>query len=590
MNKRDFVILQIILKYGYLKQRDLTEKSGYSLGLINSSLKKLIKNNWLTKEYCPTLKTLEYLKNNKPKNAIILAAGVALRMIPFSKTPKGLFKVHDEALIERLIKQLHEAEIFDITIVVGYMAEMYEYLGEKYNVEIILNTNYVKQDNLYSLNLVKDKINNTYILPCDIWFSKNPFRKNELFSHYNVLNYTIEESFIRVSRQMQPTKIDRFGNALLSFGYFNSSTSKLLVNNIKHLINKHPREKLIWEEALFCGEKPIADCYLNVLRTRDAYPIKTYEDLRDIDDESESLQSKIINLITDVLDADPCDVSNVYALQKGMTNKLMRFSVLDEDYLLRVPGEGSNQLISRKTEATVYSLIKDYKISDDIIYINPITGYKITKFINNARICDENNFDDTKLCMQKLRELHNLNLKTDFTFDPYERLDYYEKLRNTPSYFADYEDVRENVYKLKSLLNSLPATNCLCHIDPIPPNFLFDEYNRIHLIDWEYAGMADKYIDIAMFCLFSLYEEDGINRLIHQYCEGEITDEIKLKVYSYIAICGLLWTVWSEYKALNGVVYTEYMMSQYRYARKYSKIALELFKEREAAFEKQQTS
>ncbi len=590
MNKRDYVILDIILKYGYLKQRELTEKSGYSLGLINSSLKKLIKAGWLTKNYESTAKTLEYLKNNKPRNAIILAAGTGMRMIPFQSTPKGLIKVNDEVLIERLIKQLHLTGIYDITIVVGYMGEKYEYLTEKYNVNIVVNTNYIKQDNLYSLSLVKDKIENTYILPCDIYFSKNPFSRTELFSFYDVLNYTEEDSFIRVSRQMQPAKIENFGNALLSFGYFNKSTSKALVQNIKSLLHKHPREKLIWEEALFCGDKSICDCYLNVARPRDAYPIKTYEDLRDIDNESESLQSKIINLITSVFNVEACDVSNVYALQKGMTNRLMRFSVFDEDYLLRIPGEGSNQLISRHTEATVYSLVKDYYISEDVIYINPVTGYKISKFINNSRIADENNFEDTKLCMQKIKSLHDLNLKTDFTFDPFTRLEYYEDLRNGPSSFADYNDVRKNVLKLQSKLNTLPSSTCLCHIDPISPNFLFDPNNKLYLIDWEYSGMADRYIDIAMFCLFAGYEEDGINRLMHQYCDGEVTDDIRLKVYSYIAICGLLWTVWSEYKALNGVIYTEYMMLQFRYARKYSKLALDLFNEREAAYEDQQTS
>ncbi len=589
MNKRDFVILEIILKYGYIKQRDITEKSGYSLGLINSSLKKLVKNDWLSETYEPTQKTLEYLKNNKPRNAIILASGVSLRMIPFNKTPKGLLKVNDDVLIERIIKQLNDVGIFDITVVVGYMAEMFEYLSDKYNVSLVLNNNYIKQDNLYTLSLVKDKINNTYILPCDIYFSKNPFSNNEFFSFYSVLNYTDEDSFIRVSRQMQPTKTENFGNAFLSFGYFNGETSKNLIENIKFLLKKHPREKLIWEEALFCGDKPLCECYLNVLRTRDAYQIKTYEDLRDIDDESENLKSKIISLICNVFDVSPEDVYNISALEKGMTNKLMRFSVFDEDYLLRIPGEGSNQLLSRKTETIVYSLIRDYNISDEVMYINPVDGYKITKFINNSRICDENNFEDTQRCMQKLKQLHDLNLKTDFVFDPFERLEYYEKLRNSPSSFADYDKLKDIIYKLKDVLDFFPSTKCLCHIDPIAPNFLLTD-DETYLIDWEYAGMADRYIDIAMFCLFAGYEEDQINMLIHQYCDGNVSDEIRIKIYSYIAICGFLWTVWSEYKAINGVVYTEYMLSQYRYARKYSKLALTLFNERSSEIEKQQTS
>ncbi|MFR7977894.1 MAG: phosphotransferase [[Ruminococcus] torques] len=47
----------------------------------------------------------------------------------------------------------------------------------------------------------------------------------------------------------------------------------------------------------------------------------------------------------------------------------------------------------------------------------------------------------------------------------------------------------------------------LTHIDAVPDNFLFIEEasgsTSIRLIDWEYAGMQDPHIDIAMFCIYS---------------------------------------------------------------------------------------
>ena len=63
--------------------------------------------------------------SKKEQNAIILAAGYGIRMIPINtEIPKGLIHIEDEVLIERLIKQLHEAGIYKITIVVGYMKEL----------------------------------------------------------------------------------------------------------------------------------------------------------------------------------------------------------------------------------------------------------------------------------------------------------------------------------------------------------------------------------------------------------------------------------------------------------------------------------
>ena len=58
-------------------------------------------------------------------NAIIMAAGTSSRFAPLSyEKPKGLLQVKGEILIERQIRQLQEAGISDIIVVVGYMAEL----------------------------------------------------------------------------------------------------------------------------------------------------------------------------------------------------------------------------------------------------------------------------------------------------------------------------------------------------------------------------------------------------------------------------------------------------------------------------------
>ena len=67
------------------------------------------------------------------RNAIIIAAGTSSRFVPLSfEKPKGLIEVKGEVLIERQLRQLNEAGIDDITIVVGYMAEKFAYLADKY--------------------------------------------------------------------------------------------------------------------------------------------------------------------------------------------------------------------------------------------------------------------------------------------------------------------------------------------------------------------------------------------------------------------------------------------------------------------------
>ena len=117
---------------------------------------------------------------------------------------------------------------------------------------------------------------------------------------------------------------------------------------------------------------------------------------------------------------------------------------------------------------------------------------------------------------------------------------------------------------------------CLTHIDAVPDNFLFyrDENGdeAVQLIDWEYAGMQDPHVDIAMFCIYALYDKEQIDRLISIYFSEGCSQLIRVKVYAYIAACGLLWSNWCEYKRNLGVEFGEYSLRQYCYARDYYKI------------------
>ena len=122
------------------------------------------------------------------RNAIIMAAGTASRFVPLSaERPKGLLEVKGEILIERQIRQLQEAGISDITIVVGYKAEMFEYLKDKFGVQIVLNEDYYRYNNTSSVIRVLDKLSNTYICSSDNYFLENVFLEEPSQSYYSAL-------------------------------------------------------------------------------------------------------------------------------------------------------------------------------------------------------------------------------------------------------------------------------------------------------------------------------------------------------------------------------------------------------------------
>ena len=143
----------------FINQRILAEVSGHSLGVVNRSLKGLIKMDYLDDDIRPTGKALREFKEKTPKRAIILAAGFGMRMVPINtEMPKGLLEVNVEPLIERIIKQLHEVGIRKTYIVIGFMKEKYEYLIDEYEVDLIVNTEYAAKNNLHSLKLVKEHL------------------------------------------------------------------------------------------------------------------------------------------------------------------------------------------------------------------------------------------------------------------------------------------------------------------------------------------------------------------------------------------------------------------------------------------------
>lgn len=231
MNKQESDILNTLFIEPFINQRILSETSGHSLGVVNKSIKTLIKEGYLDDEVRLTSKARDEFKKRSPKNAIILAAGFGMRMVPINtQGPKALMEVNGEPLIERTIKQLHEVGVKEIHIVVGFMKEQFEYLIDEYGVELIVNEEYSTKNNLHSLALVLSHLSNTYIIPCDIWCDRNPFHRHELYSWYMVSDLVDNESNVRVNRKMELVSVPerQGGNAMVGISYLVGEQSDIV--------------------------------------------------------------------------------------------------------------------------------------------------------------------------------------------------------------------------------------------------------------------------------------------------------------------------------------------------------------------------
>lgn len=580
MNVQELDILNAIRKNPKVNQREIANQSGYSLGFVNRVVKELQEEKWFSPTGELSKKAKTFIKENQPQRAIILAAGFGMRMVPINtEIPKGLMEVKEEVLIERMIRHLHEVGITDIQVVVGFMKERYEYLIDEFQVKLVVNSEYQVKNNLHSLSKVKSSLDKTYIIPCDIWSEENPFSDFEPYSWYMVTNEQSIESTVRVNRKRELVMIDETeqGNQMIGLCYVMGEEAKLVQEKLQEFAKKPSYDHEFWECTLQDKNKWIIPS--KVVDSEQIIEINTYEQLREIDGNSANLQTDAISIIQDCFNVEVDEIKNITVLKKGMTNRSFLFECQNQKYIMRIPGEGTDHLINRKEEADVYQALENRQICDDVLYMNPDNGYKITAYLEDATNCDAENWNEVEACMTKLREFHELNLTVAHRFDIFGQINFYESLWNgEKSYFKDYETTKAAIFELKKWIDTLEKNETLVHIDAVPDNFLFTK-DGIRIIDWEYAGMQDPHVDIAMFCIYSLYSRNQVDHLIDLYFKGDVSPIIRTKIYAYIASAGLLWSNWCEYKRSLGIDFGEYSLCQYRYAKEYSKLVLSTLEE-----------
>ncbi len=573
MNKCKLDILNYLASSPYENQRILAEQTDYSIGAVNSALKALREEGLLSADHRITEKAEKLFQKNSPKNAVILAAGYGMRMVPINvESPKAFVELFGEVLIERLIRQLQEAGIRDIYIVVGFMKESFDHLIDQFGVKLIVNPLYASKNNLHSLLLAEKLLGNTYIIPSDIRCENNPFSSRELYSWYLLSDRKTEESNVRINRKNEPTLIEakEKGNGMIGISYLTEEDAKNVKQKLKKFSKMKEYDNAFWEETLFDDDRMTVSARL--VSSDKVVEINTFEQLREIDNGSKNLNAQAITIAANALGTTPNKICDIRILKKGMTNRSFIFRFGDDRFIMRIPGEGTDKLINRSEEAAVYTILDGKNICDDVIYINPENGYKITRFLKNTRVCDAEDPKDVKKAMAFLRAFHEKDLSVSHEFDLFEKIQFYEDLWNgAPSAYRDYAETKKNILSLKPFLEENKLPYRLTHIDAVPDNFLFCENDEIRLIDWEYAAMQDPHVDIAMFAIYSLYEKEKIDALIDAYFIEGASPVIRKKIYAYIAVCGLLWSNWCEYKRLLGVEFGEYSLRQYRYAKDFYK-------------------
>lgn len=590
MNRTAYICREY-LENPCITQRGLAAKLSLSLGSINKEVLAAVNKNYLIRceNTCKITESgLEFLKEFKVDCAVIAAAGFGSRFIPLTyDTPKGLLKVFGEPMIERQIKQLHEAGIYDITIVVGYLKEKFDYLQDKYNVKLLFNPEYTTKNTLATVWHARELFygKNTYLLASDNWLKENMYHAYEPGAWY-ACSYTDLETgewCLGIDKKGYIEHVSIGGNSsyfMYGPAYLSREFSEIFIPELERYYKKAETNDFYWEQVVYdminypkAFSRRLPPFFANKQPDGQTYEFENLEELRHFDvSYRTNSDNKALSVISEVFNVSENNIKEIRCLKAGMTNNSFLFSIEGIHYICRIPGAGTEALINRSEEYDSYQAVKPLNISDDVIYIDSKSGYKISKYYENSKNADASDNADMEKCMEVLRKLHQSGVKVNHSFNISDKIEYYEKLCSGTGdmIFEDYMEVKANMLKITSKLNTLNRTSVLAHVDAIADNFIFVPETALpKLIDWEYAGMADPLIDIAMCCIYSYYSQKQSDRLLEMYLGRKPVSEEIYILYSYMALGGFLWSIWTVYKTKQGDFFGEYSLKMYRYAKDY---------------------
>lgn len=291
----------------------------------------------------------------------------------------------------------------------------------------------------------------------------------------------------------------------------------------------------------------------------------------------------IYETIADVFSCRKDDIVDLKPLQKGITNSVLSFVCRGGKYVYRYPGTGSEILVDRGREAMLQSLASEIGIDSTLVATSITYGWRIARYIP-SRAFDYKNISDVVRGVQTLRKLHDAPVKVRWEFDVQKKWEQLRDMIPEEKYgdnFAEYpgfSEIRDRVYKLYELSKKDNISKCLSHGDSRDENFLIND-NEIYLIDWEYAGYGDPGFDIGTYVAGGDHSREEVDRILFIYFRREPTALEKRHFYAWISISGFFYMHWCMFKESTGQKVGYLKPLWYRFAKEYSLLALDMYKE-----------
>jgi len=574
LSSNQFGVLHALLGVsGSRSQRWLAGETGLGLGTVNAVLREL-RAAGLASDSGVTEAGLAALEPYRVDNAVIMAAGLSQRFAPISyEKPKGLLRVRGEVLIERQIRQLLDAGIGDITVVVGYKKEYFFYLGKKFGVKIVVNSEFASRNNNGTLWAVRDRLANTYVCSSDNYFTENPFETFVYDAYYAAtwVDGPTEEWCVGTGPGGRITNVEIGGRdapVMLGQAYFDAAFSKRFIEILASIYNDPDTVSKLWE-SVFIEHADQLDMRVRLFDAGLIHEFDSLDELSEFDPEFiENVDSKILDRIASTLDCSRSQIGDFFALKQGLTNLSCHFTVDGEQYVYRHPGAGTEKLVDRSAEKAALELARELELDSTFLTADASAGWKISRFIPNARNLEPTDPGEVTRAMEMMRTLHDSGAVMDREFNFVDQGQNYQSLLEEfgPIDVPGYWELAAKVQRLKNFTDRdgfaiVPSHNDFFHL-----NFILDEEDVMHLIDWEYAGMSDEANDYGTFAVCSQFDKAMSEHALKAYFGRTPTERERRHFGAYVVFAGWCWYVWSLLKEREGDDVGEWLYIYYRHA------------------------
>jgi thiamine kinase-like enzyme len=233
---------------------------------------------------------------------------------------------------------------------------------------------------------------------------------------------------------------------------------------------------------------------------------------------------------------------SVVQLEGGITNRNFQVKFGNTDYVLRLPGKRTDLLgIDRDAECLATKTGARLGFAPRVVTILEQPPCLITTFVPGepASPGDLRDPDAIREVAADLRALHESGTELPNTFDPFELVERYAATAREHGAEPPerYDDALATAKEIATALSGVPGHDRVpTHNDLLPANFLRDG-NRIQLIDWEYAGLGDRWFDLGNFAANNELDEDEEALLLEAYFGREPDEAARatLKLFRFVS-------------------------------------------------------